>query len=299
MVIGGPIQRQAGTARASGALSETGTSGASTMAQRFEGKVALITGAARGQGRAEAIRLAAEGADILAIDVCASIPTVTYEGTDPDDLAETVRAVKDLGRRIVPFEVDTRDFAALSAAVDQGVAELGRLDVVVANAGICSYGLLWELTDEQFRTMIDVNVIGTWHTFKATIPTLIRQGDGGSIIATSSVGGIRGMPWLGHYVASKHAISGMAKTLANELGQHNIRVMILVPNAVDTPMGTDQTLVASVQGDPALGSIFMNALPATLTEPEVVAAAVAFIASEDGRYMTGSEFVIDLGNLAR
>jgi SDR family mycofactocin-dependent oxidoreductase len=269
------------------------------MAQRFEGKVALITGAARGQGRAEAIRLAAEGADILAIDVCASIPTVTYEGTDPDDLAETVRAVKDLGRRIVPFEVDTRDFATLSAAVDQGVAELGRLDVVVANAGICSYGLLWELTDEQFRTMIDVNVIGTWHTFKATIPTLIRQGDGGSIIATSSVGGIRGMPWLGHYVASKHAISGMAKTLANELGQHNIRVMILVPNAVDTPMGTDQTLVASVQGDPALGSIFMNALPATLTEPEVVAAAVAFIASEDGRYMTGSEVVIDLGNLAR
>ena len=187
----------------------------------------------------------------------------------------------------------------LQASVDRGVEALGRLDVVVANAGICSYGFLWELTEEQFRTMIDVNVVGTWHTLKATVPILIRQGEGGCIIVTSSVGGIRGMPWLGHYVASKHAISGMAKTLANELGQYNIRVMILMPNAVATPMGLDQTLVASVQANPALGSMFMNALPATLTEPENVAAAVAFIASDDGRYMTGSEVVVDLGTLAR
>jgi SDR family mycofactocin-dependent oxidoreductase len=267
--------------------------------QRFEGKVALITGAARGQGRAEALRLAREGADVIAIDVCSTIPTVTYEGTVPDDLAETARLVKDLGRRVVAVEADTRDLAALQAAVDEGVAELGRLDVVVANAGICSYGLLWELTEEQFRTMIDVNVVGTWHTFKATVPTLIAQGEGGVIIATSSVGGTRGMPWLGHYVASKHAISGMARTLANELGAHSIRVMILVPNAVNTPMGVDQTLVASVQANPALGSIFMNALPSTLTEPDEVAAAVAFVASDDGRHMTGSEVVIDLGTLVR
>ena len=269
------------------------------MSQRFEGKVALITGAARGQGRAEAVRLAEEGADVIAIDACTSIPTVTYAGTGPDDLAETVRLVKDLGRRIVAVEADTRDLDALQGAVDEGVAELGRLDVVVANAGICSYGLLWELTEEQFRTMLDVNVVGTWHTFKATIPTLIDQGQGGVIIATSSVGGSRGMPWLGHYVASKHAVSGMARTLANELGAHSIRVMILVPNAVNTPMGVDQTLVASVQSNPALGSIFMNALPSTLTEPEEVAAAVAFIASDDGKHMTGSEVVIDLGTLVR
>lgn len=269
------------------------------MTQRFQGKVALITGAARGQGRAEAIRLAEEGADIIAIDVCASIPTVNYEGTTPDDLKATVHAVEGLGRRIESFQADTRDLEALQDAVDRGVEALGRLDVVVANAGICSYGLLWELTSEQFRTMIDVNVVGTWHTFKATVPTLIGQGQGGAIIATSSVGGIRGMPWLGHYVASKHAISGMARTLANEVGQYGIRVMILVPNAVDTPMGTDPTLVASVQANPALGSIFMNALPSTMTEPENVAAAVAFIASDDGRYMTGSEVVIDLGTLAR
>jgi SDR family mycofactocin-dependent oxidoreductase len=269
------------------------------VTQRFAGKVALITGAARGQGRAEAVRLAEEGADVIAIDVCASIPTVTYDGPGPDDLAETARRVKDLGRRVVAVEADTRDLAALQDAVDRGVDELGRLDVVVANAGICSYGLLWELTEEQFRTMLDVNVVGTWHTFKATVPTLLRQAEGGVIIATSSVGGTRGMPWLGHYVASKHAISGMARTLANELGQHNIRVMILVPNAVNTPMGVDQTLVASVQSSPALGAIFMNALPDTLTEPEEVAAAVAFIASDDGRHMTGSEFVIDLGTLVR
>ena len=269
------------------------------MEQRFKGKVALITGAARGQGRAEAIRLAQEGADVIAIDICEPLPTVSYEGAAKDDLAETVRAVEELGRRIVSFQADTRDMDGLQASVDRGVEALGRLDVVVANAGICSYGFLWELTEEQFRTMIDVNVVGTWHTLKATVPILIRQGEGGCIIVTSSVGGIRGMPWLGHYVASKHAISGMAKTLANELGQYNIRVMILMPNAVATPMGLDQTLVASVQANPALGSMFMNALPATLTEPENVAAAVAFIASDDGRYMTGSEVVVDLGTLAR
>jgi SDR family mycofactocin-dependent oxidoreductase len=267
--------------------------------KRFEGKVALITGAARGQGRAEAIRLADEGAEIIAIDLCEAIPTVNYEGATSDDLDETVRSVEKLGRRVAAFRADTRDMEALQACVDDGVAQLGRLDVVVANAGICSYGLLWELTEEQFRTMIDVNVIGTWHTLKATAPILIRQGHGGSIIVTSSVGGSRGMPWLGHYVASKHAVSGMARTLANELGAYNIRVMILMPNAVDTPMGTDQTLVSRVQGNPPLGSIFMNALPATLTEPENVAAAVAFIASDDGRYMTGSEVVIDLGTLVR
>jgi len=269
------------------------------VTQRFEGKVALITGAARGQGRAEAIRLAEEGADIIAIDVCSSIPTVNYEGTTSSDLEGTVKAVEALGRRIESFVADTRDLPALQDAVDRGVKRLGRLDVVVANAGICSYGLLWELTSEQFQTMIDVNVLGTWHTFKATIPTLIAQGQGGVIVATSSVGGTRGMPWLGHYVASKHAISGMARTLANELGQYNIRVMILVPNAVDTPMGTDPTLISSVQENPALGSIFMNALPSTMTEPENVAAAVAFIASDDGRYMTGSEITIDLGTLVR
>jgi SDR family mycofactocin-dependent oxidoreductase len=267
--------------------------------QRFEGKVALITGAARGQGRAEALRLAEEGADIIAIDICEPVPTVDYPGSQPSDLAETERLVLELGRRILTFQVDTRDMDALQEAVDDALAEMGRLDVVVANAGICSYGLLWELTEEQFRNVIDINVVGTWHTLKATVPYLIQQGSGGSIIVTSSVGGIRGMPWLGHYVASKHAVSGMAKTLANELGQHNIRVMVLVPNAVNTPMGVDPTLLTSVEADPALGSIFMNALPATLTEPENVAAAVAFIASDDGRYMTGSEVIIDLGNLGR
>jgi SDR family mycofactocin-dependent oxidoreductase len=267
--------------------------------QRFEGKVALITGAARGQGRAEAVRLAEEGADIIALDICEALPTVDYTGATPDDLEETERLVKALGRQVVARRVDTRDMAALQAAVDEAVAELGRLDVVVANAGICSYGLLWEISEEKFRTMMDVNIIGTWHTLKATVPFMIQQGTGGAIVVTSSVGGLRGMPWLGHYVASKHAVTGMAKTLANELGQYNIRVISLHPNAVDTAMGTDQTLYATVRDNPALGAIFMNALPATLTEPENVAAAVAFVTSDDGRYMTGSELIIDLGNLAR
>ena len=179
------------------------------------------------------------------------------------------------------------------------MAELGRLDVVVANAGICTYGLLWELTELQFRTMIDVNVIGTWHTIKAVVPTMIAQGEGGCIILTSSVGGRRGMPWLGHYVASKHAITGMAKTLANELGEHAIRVVSLMPNAVTTHMGYDTTLHGTVGENPHLGAMFVSALPTPMYDPEVVAAAVAYIASDDARFMTGSEFVIDLGNLCR
>jgi SDR family mycofactocin-dependent oxidoreductase len=269
------------------------------MEQRFEGKVALVTGAARGQGRAEVVRLGQEGADIIALDICAPVATVNYEGATADDLAETERAIKALGRQVFARQVDTRDLAALQAAVDEGVRELGRLDVVVANAGICSYGLLWELTEEQFHTMIDVNVIGTWNTLKATVPTMIAQATGGAIIVTSSVGGLRGMPWLGHYVASKHAVTGMARTLANELGEYDIRVMSLHPNAVNTHMGTDATLVDSINAKPALAAIFANALPATMYEPEVVAKAVAFLASDDGRYMTGSEMIIDLGTLAR
>jgi SDR family mycofactocin-dependent oxidoreductase len=269
------------------------------VTQRFEGKVAFITGAARGQGRAEALRLAEEGADIIGVDICEPLPTVTYPGASADDLAETERLVRALGRRMVASQVDTRDMDALQAAVDRGVAELGRLDVVCANAGVCTYGKLWELTEEQFRTVIDVNVVGTWHTLKAVAPIMIRQGTGGCIIVTSSIGGIRGVPWLGHYVASKHAISGMAKTLANELGEYDIRVMIIVPNAVNTEMGTDPTLFPRVEAEPMLGAIFANVLPATLTEPETVAAAVAFIASDDGKNMTGSEVVMDLGKLAR
>ena len=269
------------------------------MEQRFKGKVAFITGAARGQGRAECVRLAEEGADIIAVDVCAPIPTVKYEGSTPEDLIETERLVKALGRQIFTRIVDTRDLAGLQAAVDDGARQLGRLDVVVANAGICSYGLLWELTEEQFRTMIDINVVGTWNTLKSVVPTMIEQGDGGCIIVTSSVGGKRGMPWLGHYVASKHAVTGMAKTLANEVGQYGIRVVSLHPNAVNTHMGTDTTLHGTVGENPHLGAMFVSALPTPMYEPDIVAAAVAYIASDEARFMTGNEFVIDLGNLCR
>lgn len=269
------------------------------MASRFEGKVVLITGAARGQGRAEAIRFAEEGADVILLDACASMPTVPYEGTQPSDLEETVRLVEKTGRRAWSRIVDTRDLAGLAEAVGSAVPELGRLDVVIANAGICSYGLLWELTEEQFRTMIEINVFGTWNTIKATVPTLIAQGSGGAIIMTSSVGGVKGMPWLGHYTASKHAVTGMAKTLANELGQYDIRVISLHPNAVNTPMGTDTTLHATVAEAPNLAPMFMGALTSTMMEPEDVANAVAFATSDEAKYMTGTELVVDLGLLGR
>jgi len=269
------------------------------MDQRFAGKVALVTGAARGQGRAEAVRFAAEGADVIALDICEPVATVNYEASTSADLDATVEEIRGLGRRVAAEVVDTRDLAALTKAVDKGVDELGRLDVVIANAGICSYGLLWELSEEQFRTMIEVNVFGTWHTIKAAVPIMIRQGTGGAIVLTSSVGGVRGMPWLGHYVASKHAVTGMARTLANELGQYDIRVVSLHPNAVTTPMGLDETLHSTVAESPALGAMFMGALTTPMMPPEDVAAAVAFCTSDEGRFMTGTELVVDLGVLGR
>jgi SDR family mycofactocin-dependent oxidoreductase len=270
------------------------------MAQRYEGKVAVVTGAARGQGRAHAVRLAEEGADVIVLDVCAPLPTIKYQGSTPDELAETAKTIEGMGRRVVAREVDIRDLEALEAAITEGVAELGRLDVVVGNAGICSAGKLWELTPEEFRTMIDVNLIGTWHTLKVTVPILIEQGTGGAIVLTSSVAGLRGLPFFGHYVASKHAVTGMANSLANELGQYNIRVLTIHPNGVRTEMTTgDPSMNEFLQEYPMLGPIFMGTLPIDMAEPEDIAATVAFLASDEARCMTGSQVAIDLGKLAR
>ncbi|HEV7466607.1 MAG TPA: SDR family NAD(P)-dependent oxidoreductase, partial [Candidatus Dormibacteraeota bacterium] len=166
---------------------------------RVEGRVALVTGAARGQGRAEAVLLAAEGADIIAVDVCAEVLPLGYPPATPADLEETARLVEERGRRVVARRADVRDHAALTAAVDAGVAALGRLDVVVANAGICGWGRVWELTQEQWRGVIDTNLTGVWHTLKATVPILIAQGMGGSVIVTSSVAGLKSLPFQAHY----------------------------------------------------------------------------------------------------
>ncbi|SEP23646.1 mycofactocin-coupled SDR family oxidoreductase [Trujillonella endophytica] len=268
-------------------------------ANRLAGKVALITGAARGQGRAEAVRLAAEGADIIALDNCVTAGTTDYAGPTEEDLAETVKLVEAQDRRILARKADIRDFAALQALVKDGVEEFGRLDVVVANAGICSGNWSWEIPVEQWQETIDVNLTGTFYTMKATIPTLIEQGTGGSIIITSSVAGLRGHPFLAHYAASKHGVVGMAKSMAVELGQYNIRVNTIHPHGVATGMQPGRMGELIVENAATLGPIFMQTLPDPISQPEDIAAVVAFLASDDSHHMTGVQLPVDLGTLLR
>lgn len=266
---------------------------------KLEGKVAFITGVARGQGRAHAVRLASEGADIIGIDVCAQIEK-GYPGTTEEDLAETRRQVEATGRTMLATRADVRNLDEVQAALDAGVERLGRLDVVVANAGIFSYGFLWEITAEQWRDMIDVNLTGVFHTVKATVPRLIAQGHGGSIIITSSVAGLRGVPFAGHYAAAKHGGVGICRTLANELGPHRIRVNSIHPAAVTTPMNTDPGLFELIlEHSETLAPIFMNSLPYMTMEPEYISHMVAFLASDDSMYMTGAQIPIDMGTLTR
>jgi SDR family mycofactocin-dependent oxidoreductase len=268
-------------------------------ARRLEGKVAFVTGAARGQGRAHAVRLAAEGADVIALDNCASAATTSYAGPTEEDLAETARLVEAQDRRIVARKADIRDLDALSAVVREGVAELGRLDVVVANAGICSAAMSWEIPVEKWRETIDTNLTGTFFTMKATVPVLLEQGTGGSIIITSSVAGLRGLPFLADYAASKHGVVGLARTMANELGQHNIRVNTVHPNGVATGMQPAEMFELVQQHATTLGPMLMGALPDQISQPEDIANAVAWLASDEARHVTGVQLPVDLGTLGR
>lgn len=266
---------------------------------RLTGKVAFITGAARGQGRAEAVRLAAEGADIIAVDIEGPASRyVKYGPATRAELEETVKLVEEQGRRILAREVDVRDLAGLEAVVRDGVAAFGRLDVVVANAGIVNYGRTWELDEEQWQDTIDVNLTGVWKTVKATVPTLIEQGQGGSVIITSSVAGLKGLPFLAHYASSKHGVVGLARVLANELGEHDIRVNTIHPHGVNSGM-TDGSMGDFLAQAPLLGPIFMPTLPYQMVEPEDIANMVAFLASDEAKYITGAQLPVDLGALNR
>jgi (+)-trans-carveol dehydrogenase len=278
------------------------------MAGRVEGKVAFVTGAARGQGRSHAVRLAEEGADIIAIDLVDQIGTVPYDMARPADLDETVRRVEALDRRIIATQADVRDFAAVKGALDAGVAELGKLDIVSANAGIFSFGPLEELTDEQFDDMLDVNLKGVWHTTKAAIPHL-RANKGGSMILTSSNAGLEAIPNIGHYVAAKHGVVGLMKTLALELASDFIRVNTLNPTTVKTDMITNQATYDLFAPDlppeertleniqPRFVS--MNALPIPWVEPIDISNALLFLASDEARYITGVALSVDAGELLK
>jgi len=275
---------------------------------RLDGKVAFVTGAARGQGRSHAIRLAEEGADIVAIDIASQIDTVPFPMATPDDLAETVEEVEALDRRIVAAEVDVRDYDALKAALDDGVARLGGLDIVAANAGIVGFGRIEELTEEAWRDMIDVNLTGVWHKVKAAIPHL-RAAGGGSIVITSSDAGLKGQANAGHYVAAKHGVVGLMRTLASELAPDMVRVNTIHPGSVDTDMIRNQALYHMFLPDHDEGDITreevapafqaVNALPVPWIESADISNAVLFLASDDARYITGVTLPVDAGVLVK
>jgi SDR family mycofactocin-dependent oxidoreductase len=274
---------------------------------RVAGKVAFITGAARGQGRTHALRLAEEGADIIALDLMEGIATAPYEMGTAEDLAETVRAVEALDRRIVASKADVRDFDAIKTALDDGVAQLGKVDIVLGNAGILSLGKAHELSEAEWQDVIDINLTGVWHTCKAAIPHLIEADNGGSIILTSSTAGTKGLGNAAHYVAAKHGVVGLMKTLAVELGQYKIRVNTVHPTQVNTPLIFHEPLYKAFRPDlehptredfipPSIG---INLIPVPWIEPEDVSNAVLFLASEEARYVTGTELRIDAGALTK
>lgn len=218
----------------------------------LEGRVALVTGAARGQGRAHAIRLANEGADIIAVDVCAPISTtIRYPAATSDELVETARAVEDSGRKALVREIDIRNLVDLQQLVADAVDQFGRLDIVVANAGVLSFGRLWEMSEEHWDTVIDVNLSGTWRTLRATVPAMVNLGNGGSIIIVSSTTGLKATPGNGHYSASKHGLVGLTNALAVELGEYGIRVNSVHPYAVSTPMGSSVDMLTFLSEHPA------------------------------------------------
>ena len=279
------------------------------MTGRVDGKVAFITGAARGQGRSHAVRLAQEGADIIAIDICQPISRSSeIPAATPDDLAETADLVKAQNRRIVTAEVDVRDYDALKAAVDSGVEQLGRLDIIVANAGIGNGGATLDKTSEDdWKDMIDVNMSGVWHTVKAGVPHLLSGGRGGSIVLTSSVGGLKAYPHTGHYIAAKHGVVGLMRTFAVELGQHSIRVNSVHPTNVNTPMfmneGTMKLFRPDLENpgpdDLAVAAQFMHVLPVGWVEPVDISNAVLFLASDEARYVTGLTLTVDAGSMLK
>jgi SDR family mycofactocin-dependent oxidoreductase len=269
------------------------------MAGRLSGKVALITGAARGQGRAHAVRMANEGADVIAVDLAGPLPaSVRYDSATPADLAETVRLVEAAEGRIVAAAVDIRDLDALRAAVDGGVREFGRLDIIVANAGICVPAPWDKITPESFRDVIDVNVTGTWNTVMAGAQHIIDGGRGGSIVLISSYAGVKIQPFMVHYTASKHAVTGMARAFAAELGKHHIRVNSVHPGPVNTPMGGGDMIAAlfeAIETNPTLNNMGTPFLPQWAAEPEDVADAVCWLASDESRLVTATQVSVDQG----
>lgn len=263
------------------------------MSKRLEGKVAFITGAARGQRRSHAVRFAEEGADIIAIDVCKELGMVPYAMPTPDDLAETEDLVKARNRRIVTAEIDVRDFDTMKRFVDSAVEQLGRLDIIIANAGIGIVGTtLHEVDETRWQDMIDINLTGGWKSVKAGVGHI-----------ANSVAGLKAHPNVGHYVAAKHGVVGVMRTLAVELGQHNIRINSVHPTQCNTPLMMNETtyrLFRADLDDPGPDDIapisqLLHVLPIPWVEPEDISNAALYFASDESRYATGVALPVDAG----
>ncbi len=276
----------------------------------LDGRVAFVTGVARGQGRSHAVKLAEEGADIIGIDALADGPTVHYPLSTRADLDETAKLIENLGRRAILSQADVRDLPALTAAVDAGVQSLGRLDVIVANAGIFSMGAVLDLHERAWQDMIDVNLTGVWHTLKAAVPHIRAGARGGSVIVISSGVAVMPPPGIGHYNAAKAGVVGLAKTLAQEVGPEFIRVNCIGPGNVDTPMIDNEvtrrlfmphlehpTREDAEKPDSAYAAV--NALPVPWVTPADVSNVVAFLASDASRYLTGLFVPVDAGYLVK
>jgi (+)-trans-carveol dehydrogenase len=275
-----------------------------------DGKVALVSGAGRGQGRSHAVRLASEGADVIAVDVCApkELETLSYDLSSEEDLDETIRQIEATGRRAVKAVADVRSLEQMQQAVDAGLAELGRIDIVCANAGIGSWAVAWEMTAQQWDEMIGVNLTGVFNTVRAALPSMVERGEGGSLVLTSSTAGLRAYANTAHYTAAKHGVIGLMKVLAQECGAHRIRVNAVCPTTVRTPLvindSTFELFAPDKQhpGEDDVREAFegLNILPnVAWIEPSDVSDAVVFLCSDAAKFVTGVALPIDAGNIVK
>jgi SDR family mycofactocin-dependent oxidoreductase len=274
------------------------------MAGRLEGKTALITGVARGQGRSHAIALAREGADIFGVDMCAPVESVAYALSTTDDLAETARLVADTGRRIETYVGDVRSSADMRTATEQAISTFGKIDIVVANAGIWTPGSVWEMDDQTWQDMIDINLTGVFNAVRFAIPQMIER-KSGSLVLISSTCGVKALGWMPHYNAAKHGVMGLTRSLALDLGPYFVRANAVLPSTVNTPMIMNEPsykiyrpdLENPTREEAMSGFYAHNAMPVPYVEPEDVSEAVLFLASDASRYITGIGLPVDLGTI--